>query len=199
MSVFVWSFVRDFMYHLMPSFVQQILLNWLSKYNQTSCQACFWFVPVEGCSFWGVCELLPCHYAPRLHRARVFSQRKSSRFASVVVQTVFQGPPGFSTQAKESSSALQEHLIQTQALLLQHFAAAANDDETWWITLLIIFCRWSAPGNKLIFYFILQKTFLQLFYQTTSSLTMASIQLVLFSSVLCSSCVLFLNICDSSY
>lgn len=50
MSVFVWSFVRDFMYHLMPSFVQQILLNWLSKYNQTSCQACFWFVPVEGCS-----------------------------------------------------------------------------------------------------------------------------------------------------
>lgn len=68
--------------------------------------------------------MLPCHYAPRLHRARVFSQRKSSRFASVVVQTVFQGPPGFSTQAKESSSALQEHLIQTQVycysiLLLQ--------------------------------------------------------------------------------
>lgn len=100
-----------------------------------------WVAPLPACSKAALCTgLLP---------------DKSSRFASVVVQTVFWGPPGFSTQAKESSLALQEHLIQTQTLLLPYFSAAANDDETWWITLLIISCRWSATGNKFIFYFIL--------------------------------------------
>lgn len=45
--LFIWSFVWDFLYHLMPSFVWQILRNWLSKHNQTTCQACLWFVPAE--------------------------------------------------------------------------------------------------------------------------------------------------------
>lgn len=45
MSVFIWSFVQDFLYHLMPSFVWQILWKWLSKHNEPTCQACPWFVP----------------------------------------------------------------------------------------------------------------------------------------------------------
>lgn len=117
MSVLVWSFVWDFLYHLMSSFVQQILLNWLSKHNQTTCQACLWFVPVEGWFFWGFSKSLPCQYASRLHYAQDFSQRKINSFTSAMVQAVFYGPHSFSTQGKESSPTFQKHLIQTHTLL----------------------------------------------------------------------------------
>lgn len=78
MSVFIWSFVWDFLYHLMPSFVQQILLNWLSKYNQTTCQDCLWFVSVEGWFFWGFSESLPASMLQGCTIHRISPREKST-------------------------------------------------------------------------------------------------------------------------
>lgn len=116
MSAFIWSFVWDFLYHLMPSFVQQILLNWQSKYNWTTCQACPYFVPVAGSFFRGFSELFPCQHAARLHYVRDFSQSKTNISAPAMVQAVFCGPHGFSAQGKESNTTLQECLLQRHIL-----------------------------------------------------------------------------------
>lgn len=97
-------------------------VNWVSKHNQTTCQACLWFAPVEGCFFWGFTELLPCQHAPRLHHTHNFSREKSA-----VAQAVFCGPHAFSTWGKESCPTLQEHLIQTHTLLLARGLVQGKD------------------------------------------------------------------------